>query len=96
VYWRSLRDGGQNLGGGQSPIVDYAPGSAAKTESAALGVYVRDKLLGTASLLHLPQDVVKKMGGNVGGLRLIAVRPCIGAEGVRFAFTQGSEVYVPR
>jgi hypothetical protein len=94
AYWRSLRDGGQNLGGDQSPVIDYAPSAAAKIESAALGVYVRDKLSNTASVLHLPQEVAEKMGDRVEGLRVIAVRPSTGAEGVRFAFTQGSEVYV--
>jgi hypothetical protein len=94
AYWQSLRDGGQSLGGVQSPIIDYAPSAAAKIESAALGVYIRDRLSDAASVLHLPQEVAEKMGDRVEGLRVIAVRPSNGAEGVRFAFTQGSEVYV--
>ena len=94
TYWKSLRDGGQKLGGGQSPITDYTPSAAAKIESAALGVYVRDKLSDTASVLHLPQEVADKMGDDVERLRVIGLRPSTGAEGVRFAFTQSSEVYV--
>jgi len=94
TYWRLLRHGGQNLGGGQSQIIDYAPSAAAKIESAALGVYVRDKFADTASVLHLPQEVAEKMGNDVERLRVIAVRPSTGTEGIRFAFTQSSEVYV--
>ena len=96
TYWRSLRHGGQNLGGGQSHIIDYAPSAAAKIESAALGVYVRDKLADTTSVLHLPQEAAEKMGNDVERLRVIAVRPSTGTEGIRFAFTQSSEVYVRR
>ena len=94
AYWESLRDGRQNLGRGQGPIADYAPSVAAKVEAAALGVYVRDKHLDTASVLHLPQEAAEKMAGRVEGLRVIAVKPTAGAEGVRFAFTQSSEFYV--
>jgi len=57
-------------------------------------VYVRDKFADTASVLHLPQEVAEKMGNDVERLRVIAVRPSTGTEGIRFAFTQSSEVYV--
>ena len=94
AYWRSLRDGGQIWAAVKAAIIDYTPSAAARIESAALGVYVRDKLSDAALVLHLPQEVAEKVSDDVGGLRVIALRASTGAEGVRFAFTQSSEVYV--
>jgi hypothetical protein len=64
-------------------------------EKAALGVYLRDRIGEVASALHLPQDVVEKMGGRFQELRVIAVRLSADADGIRLTFTQGSEVYIP-
>ena len=92
-YWQEPSKGSQ----GESPqaaVVDYAPSTAAVVESAALGVYVRDKALGIQSVLHLPRAVAETLGEGVRRMRVLALRTNTGTEGVQFAFTQSSEIYV--
>lgn len=94
AYWESVRSGCQRLGEGQSAVIDYAPSTGASMETTALGAYIRDRLGDVALLLHLPQEVVEKTKGRIQGLGVIGIRLNVGREEVRFAFTQGSEVYL--
>ncbi|MGA2178018.1 MAG: PD-(D/E)XK nuclease family protein [Verrucomicrobiota bacterium] len=93
-YWQSLSGSGQGENYLQASVVDYAPTTAATIEPSALGVYVRDIVLGVPSALHLPQEVANKVGERVGRMRILALRANTAAEGVRFAFTRNSEVFV--
>ena len=93
AYWGSGRGARQGLDESHGPVIDYAPSAWAKMETAALGAYIRDRIGDTGLLLHIPQEVVEKMDGRFDGLGVIAVRPSASADGVRLAFTQGSEVY---
>jgi hypothetical protein len=94
AYWKSVGDQGQNANANQGGLVDYSPTAAARTESAAFGIYIRDNLSGVSSVLHIPQEAMDRMGDPAETLRVLALRAISSAEGVRFAFTQSSEVYV--
>ena len=91
-YWRSLSNGisGEAADGG---VVDYVPTEAATVEAAAIGVYVRDNVLGSPSTLHLPQEVVAKLGASITGIRVLALRANAGGKGLQFALTNASEIY---
>jgi hypothetical protein len=93
-YWQSISND-SHLGSPQAAVVDYTPTTAAAIEPVALGIYVRDRFNGVSSGLHLPQEVAEKVSANALRIRILALRANTGAEGVRFAFTQNSEVYVP-
>jgi CRISPR/Cas system-associated exonuclease Cas4 (RecB family) len=83
-YWQSLSGSGQSENYLQASVVDYIPTTAAMIEPSALGVYVRDKVLGVPSVLHLPQEVADKVGERVGQMRMLALR----------ANTGSSEIFV--
>ena len=77
----------------QANIIDYAPTSLSIIESAALGVYIRDDVAGVHTNLHLPREVVETIGVNSRSIRFLALRVIAGPTGVKFSFTQNSEVY---
>lgn len=88
-YWESLA----NSTAKEATVVDYVPTTAAVVESAALGIYIRDDLFGVQSLLHLPQEVAEKVADGSRRIRCLALRANTGPAGIRFSFTQNSEVY---
>ena len=89
-YWESI----DHREIGQANVIDYAPTSLSIIESAALGVYICDNVGGTRTNLHLPQEVADKIGVNSRSIRCLALRVNAGPKGVKFSFTQNSEVYV--
>ena len=91
-YWQSLSGAIQQ--GQPTNIVDYAPTRSAAVEPAALGIYIRDNWAGGTSLLHVPQEVAEEIGTSFKQTRWLALRISSGTAGVRFSFTQNSEVYV--
>ena len=93
-YWQSLSKVSQKDNGQPATVVDYVPTTAATIEQAALGVYVRDKVFDVPSVLHLPQEVADKVGTRVAQMRFLALRTTVVVDGIRFAFTQSSEVYI--
>jgi len=78
----------------QANVIDYAPTPLSIIESAALGVYICDDVAGFRTNLHLPQEVADKIGVNSRSIRCLALRVNAGPKGVKFSFTQNSEVYV--
>jgi hypothetical protein len=93
-YWQSSFGGGQSQNHLQASFVDYIPTTAATIEPSALGLYVRDKVFGVPTALHLPQEVVEKVGDRVGRMRILALRVNTETEGARFGFSQNSEIFV--
>lgn len=89
-YWESRANSTTE----EPTVADYAPTAAAIMETAALGIYIRDNLSGVQSLLHLPQDVAEKMATGSRRIRCLALRGNTGPAGIRFSFTQNSEVYL--
>jgi hypothetical protein len=93
-YLKKLVDEAQNGIADQGALVDYCPTAAARIETAALGIYIRDSWSGLPSVLHLPKEVADKIGDDARRLRVLALRANTSPEGVRFAFTQSSEIYI--
>jgi hypothetical protein len=93
-YWQSSFGGGQSQNHLQASFVDYIPTTAATIEPSALGLYVRDKVFGVPTALHLPQEVVEKVGDRFGRMRILALRVNTETEGARFGFSQNSEIFV--
>lgn len=89
-YWESIDYRGIE----QATVIDYAPTSLSIIELAALGVYVRDDVAGVRTNLHLPQEIADKLGVDSQSIRFLALRVVAGSKGVKFSFTQNSEVYL--
>ena len=95
AYWSWIKEPSLDDHRLQTSILDYSPSKVVSVERAAFGVYLRDKVCGLPSLLHLPQDVVEKAGSNIGKIRVLALRPSVGEGLLHFAFTQASEIFIP-
>ena len=93
-YWKMLDDTAQSNGGDESSMADYRPTATARIETAALGRYIRDSWFGSPSVVHIQNEVAKKIGNDARRLRILALRATINAGSVRFAFTQNTEIYV--
>jgi hypothetical protein len=93
-YWQSLANRKREADDTKN-FVDYAPTVSAVIEQVALGIYVRDNWAGIPSLLHIPQEVAKEMGGDLRRLRILSLRVLPSSvEEIRFALTQSSEIYI--
>jgi hypothetical protein len=96
-YWQVVRDSEGTEGEEtveSSRISDYTPSTAACIELGAQGAFVRDRLGGFSSCLHLDQETVQKAGDNIQRVRVLSVRAIVGSGSIRFAFTQNSELYL--
>jgi hypothetical protein len=89
-YWKVSKNVGDSQG---STLCDYTPTGAAVIEPAAFGVYVRDNVLDRPVVMHIPQDVLEKAGGDIKDLRFLDVKAVQADTGVRLAITKKSEIY---
>lgn len=94
IYWSTLVGGAQPWNVPQMSVTDYAPTTAATIEPAAFGVYVRDKVAGLVSVLHVPKELFDTAGQRIERIRVISLRTSVKAETLQFVFTPASEVYV--